>query len=104
MKFEFDDQDVKTIARQVAEHLRNELTGNVSSSSDIMDVTGLAEMLKVSKDWVYKQVQYKSIPYFKAGKFPRFKRKEIEDWIAAQSLPSTKETYPRLKSVKLRDR
>jgi len=63
----------------------------------IMDVEEVAELLRVDKSWVYKQVQFKSIPHFHAGKYPRFKRKEIDAWIQEQSLPSTCPPYPKLK-------
>lgn len=68
------------------------------ADSAIMDVEELAAMLKVDKSWVYKQVQFKAIPHFHAGKYPRFKRKEIDAWIQEQSMPSTCSPYPKLKA------
>lgn len=99
MRLELEQQDTHAIARKVADLVLNELTGAVPPG-EIMDVDELAAMLKVKKDWVYKQVQFKSIPHFKAGKLTRFRRKEIVAWIAEQSIPSTKAAYPRLKSIK----
>lgn len=98
MKLEIEQQDALAIAQHVADILTTQMGGVSSSSCEILDVGELATMLKVAKSWVYKQVQYKSIPHFKVGKFPRFKRKEIEAWIIDQSLPSTKAAYPKLKS------
>ncbi len=71
------------------------LTSHVESNEKdiIFDVKGLAEYLHVNPTWVYKQVSLKAIPYFKAGKFPRFKKKEIDKWTenkAVRSIPSLK--------------
>ena len=63
----------------------------------IMSVQELADYLKVKPSWIYKQVQFKSIPFFYAGRYPRFKRKEIEAWIQEHSTPSTCPPYPKLK-------
>jgi excisionase family DNA binding protein len=100
MKLELESHDAQAIAQMVAELLKRDLAGIGTTPSDIMDVESLADYLKVSKDWVYKQVQYKTIPHFKAGKFPRFKRREVDDWIKQQSTPATKPAYPKLKAYK----
>ena len=77
-------------------------TGSVGTvmptESIIMDVDELAAYLKVNSTWVYKQVQFKSIPHFHAGRYPRFKRKEIEAWILEQSMPITCAPFPKLKT------
>ena len=85
MKIETDPQDVETIAQRVSEILkplvlRSEKGKGNDCGDQIFDVKGLAEYLHVTPSWVYKQVSLKAIPYFKAGKYPRFRRKDIDKW------------------------
>lgn len=97
MKIELDEHDAQKIAIQVAALLKGQFEGK-AELTDVMDVETLASYLRVKADWLYKQVQYKSIPHFKAGKLVRFRRSEIDAWIAKRSLPVTRTEYPMLKS------
>jgi len=58
----------------------------------------LAAYLDVNPSWIYKQVSFNDIPYFKIGKYPRFRKKEIEKWIESE----TARPIPVLKVVKSR--
>ena len=99
MKLELEQTDLQRIAEHVLDALRPLLagTGKDKPVDAVMDVQALADYLKVAPTWVYKQVQFKSIPHFHAGKFPRFKRSEIDSWIKQNSTPSTCPPYPKLK-------
>ena len=97
MRIELDDKDAELIALKVCSMLQGVVPAG-KTDSIIMDVEELAAMLKVKPTWIYKQIQFKSIPHFHAGKFPRFKRKEIDAWILEQSMPSTCSPYPKLKA------
>ena len=50
-------------------------------TSDILTVEEVAEYLKLAKKTVYKLAAEKKIPAFRLGKFWRFKKAEIEEWI-----------------------
>ena len=97
MRFDLDDQDIERIAARICTILQGVMPIVAKQDDSIMSVQELADCLKVKPNWIYKQVQFKSIPYFHAGKFPRFKRKEIEAWIQEHSMPSTCPPYPKLK-------
>jgi excisionase family DNA binding protein len=98
MEIKLDHLDVQMIAEQIYEMLKPVITPiNTKVVNEIMNVKELAEYLKVETTWVYKQVQFKSVPHFHAGKYPRFKRKEIECWIKDQSIPSASIPYPKLR-------
>ena len=56
----------------------------------LLTVETLAEYLHVSKQWIYERIQLKEIPYFKIGKFPRFKKSEIDKWLCEFKVPVTK--------------
>ena len=48
-----------------------------------LSVDEIAEYLGVSKDTVYTWVSSKSMPGHRVGRFWKFKKDEIDDWIRA---------------------
>ena len=44
-------------------------------------VEDVCKYLNVSRDTVYKWVQFKFIPHYKVGKLLRFHKDEIDQWI-----------------------
>jgi len=99
MEIQIDENDIERIAAKIHSMLQGSTLGTNHLATIIMDVEELAGHLRVDKSWVYKQVQLKSIPHFHAGKYPRFKRKDIDSWIMEQSMPSTCTPYPKLRKV-----
>lgn len=49
--------------------------------NEILTVEEVATYLKLAKKTVYKLIAEKQIPAFRVGKFWRFKKSEIEQWI-----------------------
>jgi excisionase family DNA binding protein len=98
MKFEIEPQDIEAIAQKVSEIIKPLLFSNKEHNDKdvIFDVKGLADYLQVDLSWVYKQVSLKTIPYFKAGRYTRFRKREIDKWIDQQKIPS----IPPLKLLK----
>jgi excisionase family DNA binding protein len=88
MKQNFEQEDLKLIAKDVAETLKPLLRSNKKSSDSniVFDVKELAGYLKVNESWVYNQVHLKTIPYFKCGKYTRFKKSQIDKWIEKESI------------------
>jgi excisionase family DNA binding protein len=89
MKAELESQDIEAIAYRVVELLEPKLSGNGKQREEdiIFDVKGLSQYLKVNESWVYKRVSVKAIPYFKNGKYTRFRKKDIDRWIDSQKIP-----------------
>ena len=52
----------------------------------IMDVKGLAAYLQVAESWVYNQVALNGIPFFKCGKYTRFRKEDIDNWIGKHTV------------------
>ena len=77
---------VDEIANRVIEKLKPFLYGYGSRElkEDIFTPETLAKYLSVDTSWVYKAVSNKLIPYFKNGKYIRFKRFSIDKWIASK--------------------
>ncbi len=88
MKLNLEQEDLKLIAESLAEQLKPILKVRKSSKGNdtVFDVKGLAEYLKVNDSWVYNQVHLKAVPYFKCGKYTRFKKSQIDKWIEKETM------------------
>ncbi|MFA4828433.1 MAG: helix-turn-helix domain-containing protein [Thermodesulfovibrionales bacterium] len=88
MKAELEHQDIEAIALKVVELLKPLISGNGKQEAEntIFTPETLAEYLQVDTSWVYKQVSLKTIPYFKSGKYTRFKKPVIDKWIETQTV------------------
>ena len=95
MKTELEHNDIELIAQQVANKLKPLLCKSPKQTDEtVFDVKGLAQYLKVNESWVYNRVHLKSIPYFKCGKYPRFKKSAIDKWIEQETVqPIPPEKY-----------
>ena len=82
MKAELEQNDIELIAQQLADKLKPLLCNSSKQTNDtVFDVKQLAAYLKVDKSWIYNQVHLHQIPYFKCGKYTRFKKSVIDRWI-----------------------
>lgn len=76
-----DTQELEEgITRRVIQALKPLLQGRAEDDT-VLDVEGLAKYLQVEASWVYKQVSPKAIPYFKTGKYTRFRKTAVDKWI-----------------------
>ena len=48
---------------------------------NLITVDELATMLQVPKSWIYDRTRNNRIPYIKIGKYIRFDKDEIIEWI-----------------------
>jgi hypothetical protein len=98
MKSELEPQDLEAIARKVADLLKPLLFLNRGQEDVVFDKQGLAEYLQVDLSWIDKQITKRAIPYFKLGKYTRFKKVRIDRWINDQSV----DPIPELKHYRRR--
>ena len=80
------------------EQLRNEIIKGVLGAlktqrseepeDTLFTVETLGEYLQVSKQWIYERVQFKEIPYRKVGRFLRFRKSEIDEWLDGFKVPA----------------
>ena len=47
-----------------------------------LTVGDVCQLLQVPKWWVYEHARTRDIPHYKLGKYLRFRRDEIEAWLA----------------------
>jgi len=88
MEMKFEKDDIEIIASTVAENIKPLLRNNskVRVEDIIFDVKGLAKYLKVDESWIYKQVSFRAIPFFKCGKYTRFKKSAIDNWVDRETV------------------
>ena len=88
MKTEFEQTDIHAIASAVAEIIKPLRARNIKQESvdAILDAQGLADYLQLDISWIHRQVQLKTIPYFKAGKYLRFRKSAIDKWIDKETI------------------
>lgn len=58
----------------------------------LLKAADVADMLGMKKDWVYAEAREGRIPHVKLGRYTRFRRESIEDWIRSRergNIPST---------------
>ncbi|MBI4378418.1 MAG: helix-turn-helix domain-containing protein [Nitrospinae bacterium] len=92
---------VREITQEVIRELKPYLTGTGKSEDDtLFTVESIARYLQVSPQWVYERVHLKELPYFKIGKFPRFKKSEIDHWLDTLKIPAINPVSRRLKVIK----
>ncbi len=90
MKAEFEINTlelVKEISKEVIKEIKPLLAGN-HEPDELFSVESLSKYLGVSKQWIYERIHLKEIPYIKVGKFPRFKRSDINLWLDQHKIPA----------------
>ena len=90
MKVEFDI-DHRELAKEIARHVINSLKAYGEALPDkdkLFTLQELAQYLHVSKQWIYKAVQHKEIPYCKVGRSTRFLKSDIDTWLHATRIPA----------------
>jgi len=90
MKFEITlpDDVIKAIARDISSEIRGIIQSDKKvQDGTIFDIEGLAKYLNVTTQWCYDAVSKKTIPYFKVGRYNRFKKAAVDKWIESQGVP-----------------
>ena len=95
--------DLEQLKTDIVQDMVNSLLPHLKGKEDdgiIFDVEGLAEYIKTSKRWIYEQPHLNAIPFYKIGRFPRFRKKEIDKWLEQQKVPATASVSRPLKVIK----
>ena len=73
---------INKIAVEVVKAVKPLLSTNKSEDGNsLLTVESLAAYLNVKKQWIYQKVHSNEIPHYKVGKYPRFKKENIDDWL-----------------------
>lgn len=90
---------VREITREVVKAVRPALQEK-AADDNLYTVKTLAKYLEVSDQWVYERVHLKEIPHLKVGKFPRFRRRDIDSWLESLKIPVVSALSRPFKAVK----
>lgn len=54
--------------------------------ADLLTLHEVCELLKVSKDYIYSLTHRRKIPHIKMSGLLRFRRSDLDDWLAEQEV------------------
>ena len=91
---------VNEIVSRVVKELKPMLLYEKQEDELLLTVESLAEYLSVSMQWVYTRVNLNEIPHIKMGKFPRFRKPTIDEWLDSQKIPAVSQLTSKLKVIK----
>ncbi len=79
---------IRQITQEVIKAITPLLVKNKTEEDDtLLTVKTLARYLGVSDQWVYERVHLHEIPFIKLGKFPRFRKSDIDRWLDTLKVP-----------------
>ena len=87
MQSTLEKEDLTAIAKEVSRLLAPlfKKTEQSSGNGTIFNLKELSEYLNVPESWVYRQTCDHNIPYYKLGRYNRFKKSEIDKWLEERS-------------------
>ena len=91
MKLDFEGAELDRLAEALSAKLAVKLKPLLSnkdggtSGDRILSVDDLSKYLSVDKSWVYHNIR--QIPHFKIGRFPRFRKREVDKWLEQHKAP-----------------
>jgi excisionase family DNA binding protein len=95
MKIEIEPKDMESFAHKLIDLLKPLMSSFQRQESErtegtgqnqrvLMDVQGVAKYLGVKVSWVYDKTRKKEIPHAKVGKYLRFRKSAIDDWLVQE--------------------
>ena len=92
---------IGAIVKEITDNLKPLLATRKTENQDaILTPQQLAEYLRVSRQWVYERVSLGEIPHIKVGKYLRFRKSHIDNWIESQFIPASNPLSRPLKELK----
>jgi excisionase family DNA binding protein len=83
---------ISAIVDGVVARLKPILTGLQKNPSLVDDLMGVDELGKylggVSRDWIYQRTAGNEIPFVKVGRMIKFRRSDIDRWLAKETTPA----------------
>lgn len=53
---------------------------------ELMNVEELSNYLNVNISWIYERTSKKKLPFIKVGKYVRFNKDQIDQWLESQTV------------------
>jgi excisionase family DNA binding protein len=64
-------------------------------SDPLLTADEVAELLRVTRAWVYSETRARRIPHVRLGRYVRYRRSAVEAWVAEIEAPSTSQSAVR---------
>jgi excisionase family DNA binding protein len=58
------------------------------NDADLMTPNEVCDFLKITKDWLYDQIQAERIPHIRLGRHLRFRRSDLQEYLDARFVPA----------------
>ena len=55
-------------------------------TQNLMSVQELSNYLNVDISWIYERTSKKTMPFIKVGKYVRFSKEQIDQWLESQTV------------------
>ena len=80
MQSTLEKEDLTAIAKEVSKLLAPKFKESEKSSvkNTFFDIDELVEYLRLPKTWIYRQTSDGTIPFYRIGRYLRFKKSEID--------------------------
>ncbi|MGN6373105.1 MAG: helix-turn-helix domain-containing protein [Solirubrobacteraceae bacterium] len=63
--------------------------------NDLLTAGEVALLLRVTPDWVYAQTRSRRIPHLRLGRYVRYRRRALIEWMEAVESLSSRQPWPR---------
>jgi len=81
-------QEIESLAERVTLGVTRIMRDDSETdASELLNVGALSAYLGVKPSWVYRQVEQKAIPFLKMGKYLRFRKSIIDEWVNTRHIP-----------------
>jgi excisionase family DNA binding protein len=67
---------------------RSDVSRGASSGDPLLVASEVAQLLRVTKAWVYAETRGKRLPHIRLGRYVRYRASAIEAWIEEQERAS----------------
>ena len=88
MQSTLEKNDIDAIAEAVFQKLKPllKVVNKKTEGDGYFTVDQLAKHLSVNKCWLYRRTSDQNIPFHKPGRYLRFKKTEIDNWLEEQKV------------------
>ena len=57
---------------------------DVGAIDRLLEADDVARYIGMTTDWIYREVRAGRMPHIRLGRYVRFRRESIDDWLAAR--------------------
>jgi excisionase family DNA binding protein len=81
-------QNAPSWMKSSATDVEPEVIAGHTVSAELMTPNEVCDFLKITKDWLYDQIQAERIPHIRLGRHLRFRRSDLQQYLDARFVPA----------------